>query len=136
VYSRIVPRARKRDLSRPYSLSKNIAESKAKFKSIKLTNGGRFKITHEEVRQMEPIDEGKLKEDVRAVIAEILEKEAEEIEDEASLVEDLGMDSMMVLEIVAALEKKYRITIPEEELTKIATLNQAVELAKQYVNTQ
>jgi len=51
----------------------------------------------------------------------------------AHLVEDLGMDSMMALEILAALEKKYKIKLPEEELPKITSVNRAIELVKQYV---
>ena len=57
----------------------------------------------------------------------------EEIQPDAHLVEDLGMDSMMTLEILASLEKKFKIRIPEEELPKITTLNKAIELTKKYV---
>jgi len=71
--------------------------------------------------------------DVLALIADIIEMEPEKIEPNAHLVEDLGMDSMMALEILAAIEKKYKIKIPEEDLPKITTVNRAVELTKKYV---
>lgn len=71
-----------------------------------------------------------LKHDIRAMIADIAERDDEEIEGELSFVEDLGFDSMMALEILAKLEKQYKIKIPEEELTKLDTLNQTVELVK------
>ena len=71
--------------------------------------------------------------EVRNLIAEIIEMDPSEITPDAGLVEDLGMDSMMALEILAALEKKYKIKIPEEELPKITTLSRAIELAKKYV---
>ena len=51
--------------------------------------------------------------EVKNIIAEITEKEPEEIRPDSRFLEDLGMDSMMALEILAAIEKKYKITIPE-----------------------
>lgn len=66
--------------------------------------------------------------EIRQVIAEIIEKKPEEITPEAKLVEDLGADSMMALEILAALEKKYRVIVPEENLPKLTTLSKITEL--------
>ncbi len=74
-----------------------------------------------------------LEQDIRKLIADIIEMEPDEIGPDANLVEDLGMDSMMALEILAALEKKFKIKLPEEELPKITTLNRAIELARKYV---
>ena len=73
--------------------------------------------------------------EVRSLVAEIIERDAQELDSDALLVEDLGMDSMMALEILAALEKKYRIKIPEEELPKLTTLSRIIELTKKYVKT-
>ena len=74
-----------------------------------------------------------LEQEIRILIAGIIEIEPSQLSPDAHLVEDLGMDSMMALEILAALEKKYRIKISEEELPSITTLNRAVDLAKKYV---
>ncbi len=71
--------------------------------------------------------------DVLELIAEIIEMEPGKIDPDAHLVEDLGMDSMMALEILASIEKKFRIKVPEEDLPKITTVNRAIELAKKYV---
>ncbi len=71
--------------------------------------------------------------EVRDLIADIIEMDPNEIGPDAHLVEDLGMDSMMALEILASLEKKFKIHIPEDQLPKITTLNKAIELAKKYV---
>ena len=71
--------------------------------------------------------------EVRDLIADIIEMDPDEISPDAHLVEDLGMDSMMALEILASLEKKFKIRIPEDELPKITTLNKAIELTKKYV---
>ena len=71
--------------------------------------------------------------EVTQLIAEIIEMDAADINPDAHLVEDLGMDSMMALEILAAIEKKFRIKVPEEDLPKITTINRAIELTKKYV---
>ena len=71
--------------------------------------------------------------EVTQLIADIIEMEPSQIDPDAHLVEDLGMDSMMALEILASIEKKFRIKIPEEDLPKITTVNCAIELAKKYV---
>lgn len=72
--------------------------------------------------------------EIQKIIAEIVEKEPDEIDSEAKFVEDLGMDSMMALEILAAIEKKYRIVIPEDNLPKFTNLKQTVILVKQILN--
>jgi acyl carrier protein len=71
--------------------------------------------------------------EIRSLIAEIIEREPEEIHPDAKFFEDLGVDSMMALEIMAAMEKKYKITIPEEKLTQITTLRETVAVAKEYL---
>ena len=69
--------------------------------------------------------------EVRELLAEILETAPEKIKGDANFVKDLGMDSMMALEVLAAIEKKYRIVIPEEFLARFTSLNQTVELVKE-----
>lgn len=77
--------------------------------------------------------EKSLKNEILATVATILEKEPTEIPLDAHLVQDVGADSMMALEILAALEKKYKIVIPEEQLKEMSTINKIiamVEIAK------
>jgi len=69
-----------------------------------------------------------ISEDIKKIVAEILEEEPENIDADAQFVKDLGMDSMMALEILASIEKKYKISIPEEILPKFTTLNETVRL--------
>ena len=71
--------------------------------------------------------------EVMQLISEIIEMDPKEINPDAHLVEDLGMDSMMALEILAAIEKRFRIKIPEEDLPKITSVARAIELTKKYV---
>lgn len=79
------------------------------------------------------MDATTIEQEVRSLIADILEMEPGQIDAEAHLVEDLGMDSMMALEILATMEKRFKIRIPEEDLLKITTANRAIALAKKYV---
>ena len=76
-------------------------------------------------------DSGKginVEKDMRALVAEILETEPEQLDLSAKFVKDLGMDSMMALEILAGIEKKYRIVIPEDMLAKFTDLEATVKL--------
>lgn len=68
-----------------------------------------------------------LKEELRALIAEIAEKD--EIPDDAAF-KDLGIDSMMGVEIVAAIERKYQVKIDDAELAEVTTLNSSMALVQ------
>ena len=78
--------------------------------------------------------ETQIKSDLKAMMAEIMETDSEDIRDDAQFVKDLGMDSMMALEILATLEKRYKIVIPEEELLKFTTLNNTAQVVSKIVN--
>ncbi len=74
--------------------------------------------------------------DIRGLVAEILEVEPETIDADAGFVKDLGMDSMMALEILAGIEKKYKIVIPEETLPKFTTLNKTIEIVEDIASSK
>ena len=75
-----------------------------------------------------------LDDEVRGLVGGILELEPGQINGDAHLVQDLGMDSMMALEIVASIEKRYKVKLPESVLPTVTTLNRVIELAKQHVH--
>jgi acyl carrier protein len=66
-----------------------------------------------------------LKEELRALVAEIAEKDA--IPD-GSTFKELGIDSMMGVEIVAAIERQYQIKIDDDELASFKDLDGAYAL--------
>ena len=66
-----------------------------------------------------------LKEDLRALVAEIAEKD--EIPDGATF-KDLGIDSMMGVEIVAAVERQYQIKIDDDEINDFKDLTSAYSM--------
>lgn len=51
----------------------------------------------------------------------------EEVTEEASFIDDLGADSLDIVELIMAFEEKFGIEIPDEEAEKIRTVGDAVE---------
>lgn len=64
---------------------------------------------------------------VRGIIAEQLGVKADEINNNASFVDDLGADSLDTVELVMALEEEFETEIPDEEAEKITTVQQAID---------
>jgi acyl carrier protein len=63
---------------------------------------------------------------LKKVVAEQLDVSEEEITAEASFVEDLGADSLDMVELVMAFEEAFDIEIPDEDAEKIQTVQDAV----------
>jgi len=59
--------------------------------------------------------------------------EKDEIPDDTHF-KDLGIDSMMGVEIVAAIERQYKIKIEDAELTEVSTLNKSYDLVKKKID--
>lgn len=85
-------------------------------------------------KKAKPINNKQIKNKIKAIIAEVLEIDEKKISPEARFVEDLGMDSMMALEILAAVEKIYKIEIPEESLSKIVNFNEVLKLTNKLLS--
>lgn len=68
-----------------------------------------------------------LKEELRELISEIAEMD--DIPDDVSF-KELGIDSMMGVEIVAAIERKYQVKIDDDELVEVTTLNNSMALVQ------
>jgi acyl carrier protein len=66
-----------------------------------------------------------LKEELRSLIAEIAEIDT--IPDDTNF-KDLGIDSMMGVEIVAAIERQYKVKFEDSELVEVSTLNRSLDL--------
>ncbi|MDX9813553.1 MAG: acyl carrier protein [Sulfurimonas sp.] len=67
-----------------------------------------------------------LLDDIKAVVVEQLGVNADEVKEESKFVEDLGADSLDVVELVMALEEKFDIEIPDDEAEKIRTVKDVV----------
>jgi acyl carrier protein len=80
--------------------------------------------------QIDFVNEAIGKDQLRGILAEVLDVDEERIKNETNFAKDLGIDSLMALEVVVALEKKYQIKITEKELPELATLNDVYALLK------
>ena len=69
--------------------------------------------------------------EVKEVVAEQLGVNGDEIKEDSKFVEDLGADSLDVVELVMALEEKFDIEIPDEAAEKIATVADAVKFIEE-----
>ncbi|MBN2341283.1 MAG: acyl carrier protein [Deltaproteobacteria bacterium] len=69
---------------------------------------------------------------VREIVCQQLDVEPEEVKTETSFIDDLGADSLTVVELVLALEEEFEIDIPDEDTEKLRTFKDAVE----YINSK
>jgi acyl carrier protein len=69
---------------------------------------------------------GEVEAKVREIISEQLGVAPDEIKPESSFVEDLGADSLDIVELVMALEEQYGMEISDEDAEKIRTVNDVV----------
>ena len=69
-------------------------------------------------------------EKIKAIIAEVLNVDENEITMETTFTDDLGADSLDLFELVMAFEEEYGVEIPSEDLEKITTVGDIVEYMK------
>jgi acyl carrier protein len=68
---------------------------------------------------------------VKSIIADQLGVGEDEIKPESSFIEDLGADSLDIVELVMAMEEEFEVEIPDEEAENIKTVGDAIN----YINT-
>jgi acyl carrier protein len=72
-----------------------------------------------------------LEQRVSNIIVEQLGATREEILPEASFIDDLGADSLDIVELVMAMEETFDIEIPDEDAEKIQTIGDAIAYVKE-----
>ena len=60
--------------------------------------------------------------ELRTLLANVLDRDEATIGDDAHFVRDLGVDSIMTIEILVALERRYKIKLPEQDLKRLTDL--------------
>lgn len=68
---------------------------------------------------------------VKNAVAEQLGLSADEVKTDASFMEDLGADSLDLVELVMAFENEFGITIPDEDSAELVTVQSAIDYVKQ-----
>ncbi|MGI6560976.1 MAG: acyl carrier protein [Clostridia bacterium] len=72
-------------------------------------------------------------ETVKNIIVEQLSVDESEVTSEASFIEDLGADSLDIVELIMALEEEFDIEIPDSVAEKISTVGNAVDYIKSVI---
>jgi len=67
---------------------------------------------------------------VKKIIAEKLSVDLVEVVPEASFVDDLGADSLDLVELIMSMEEEFDVEIPDEEAEKLVTVNDAIEYTR------
>ena len=74
-----------------------------------------------------------IEERIKEIIADQLGVEAEKVTPEAKFIEDLGADSLDVVELIMAFEEEFGIEIPDEDAEKIQTVGDVINYLKEKV---
>jgi acyl carrier protein len=83
------------------------------------------------------MDTAEVKDIIRDLITEIAEDmdvEEEKITDSAHLIEDMELDSMALLEVLASMEKKFTVSIPESEFPNLISIDKCTETVQKYLS--
>ena len=64
---------------------------------------------------------------VAKIVVEHLGVEADKVTQDASFIDDLGADSLDIVELVMAFEEEFGVEIPDDAAEKISTVNDAIE---------
>ena len=71
-------------------------------------------------------------ENVKEIIAEQLCISAAEIKDDANVIEDLGADSLDIVELLMSFEDEFGVSIPDDKLEELKTIPQIVKIIDEY----
>ena len=71
-------------------------------------------------------------EKVKKIIVEQLGVEEADVAPEASFIEDLGADSLDIVELIMALEEEFGVEIPDEDAEKIVTVKDAIKYIQEH----
>ncbi len=79
-------------------------------------------------------DESNIESKVRDIIVEQLGVNAEQVTNDAKFIEDLGADSLDVVELVMAFEEEFGIEVPDDEAEKLVTVGDVIRYVEDNSN--
>jgi acyl carrier protein len=74
--------------------------------------------------------------EIKRLVANVTEREPDEISDTAHYMDELGVDSLMAMEVMIAVDKKFKIDIPEEEFNKATNVDESVAMVERWLSLQ
>jgi acyl carrier protein len=74
--------------------------------------------------------------EIKRLVANVTEREPGEISDTAHYMDELGVDSLMAMEVMIAVDKKFKIDIPEEEFNKATNVDESVAMVERWIAMQ
>jgi acyl carrier protein len=77
-----------------------------------------------------------IREKVIEIVVDQLDAKPEDVDDSKSFTEDLQADSLAIVELVLALEEKFSVKIPDDEVDKIKTVGDAVKYIEEHAEKQ
>ena len=75
-------------------------------------------------------------EKIKSVIAEQAEVKPEDVTEKAKFIDDLGLDSLDMVELVMELEEECGVEIPDEDAEKLTTVGEAISYVEKRLNTK
>jgi acyl carrier protein len=75
-----------------------------------------------------------IEKEIISIISDVSGFDEEEITPETNFLKDLEIDSIKAIEITVAIEKKFKISVRDEDVPNITTVKQAVELVNTLLN--
>jgi acyl carrier protein len=80
------------------------------------------------------VDENNIEKEIISIITDVSGFDEEEIHLDTKLSDELEIDSIKAIEITVAIEKKFKISIRDEDVPNIITVRQALELVNKLLN--
>lgn len=80
------------------------------------------------------MSEHNIEKEIIAIISDVTGYDLEEITPETNIVEDLEVDSIKAIEITVAIEKKFKVSVRDEDVPKIVSIRQAVDLVEKLMH--
>lgn len=74
-----------------------------------------------------------LEQEVKQILSRLTGLDVEEISDGADVINDLGIDSLKIIEIATEIERTYKVAVKDSELVKLRTVKDAVSFLRELI---
>jgi len=74
-----------------------------------------------------------LEQEIKTLVSRIIKIDESRIDPDANIFIEYGVDSLLGVEILAGLDKKYGVDIPEQKIREIKSLNDIIRIAKELI---